>query len=81
MTKNEMHDEPTVVEHPVVYVREVSPETLIAEGAMPADSMLPAGTKLYAVHLTDGRRIAVMDDRNRAFAAAVQHDMLPVSVH
>ena len=42
---------------------------------------LPAGTKLYAVHLTDGRRIAVMDDRNRAFAAAVQHDLHPVSVH
>lgn len=80
MTKNESFDE-TPVEHPIVYVREVSPQTLIAEGAMPADAMLPAGTKLYAVHLTDGRRIAVMDDRNRAFAAAVQHDLHPVSVH
>ena len=65
----------------VVYVREVSPETLIAEGAMPEGSILPAGTKLYAVHLTDGRRIAVMDDRNRAFAAALQNDLTPVSVH
>lgn len=67
--------------HPVVYVREVSPETLIAEGAMPEGAILPAGTKLYAVHLSDGRRIAVMDDRNRAFAAAVQNDLSPVSVH
>lgn len=67
--------------HPLVYVREVSPETLIAEGAMPEGAVLPQGTKLYAVHLADGRRIAVMDDRERAFAAAVQHDLSPVSVH
>ncbi len=66
---------------PLVYVRQVSPETLIAEGAMPADAMIPKGVKLYAVHLADGRRIAVMDDRERAFAAAVQHDLNPVSVH
>lgn len=66
---------------PLVYVREVSPETLIAEGAMPADAILPAGIKLYAVHLENGQRIAVMDDRARAFAAAVQNDLQPVSVH
>lgn len=66
---------------PLVYVRQVSPETLIAEGAMPADALIPKGVKLYAVHLEDGRRIAVLDDRARAFAAAVQHDLNPVSVH
>ncbi len=66
---------------PVVYVRQVSPETLIAEGAMPEGAILPEGVKLYAVHLADGRRIAVLDDRDRAFAAAVQHDLTPVSVH
>lgn len=66
---------------PVVYVRQVSPETLIAEGAIPENAILPAGVKLYAVHLSDGRRIAVLDDRERAFAAAVQHDLTPVSVH
>ena len=65
----------------VGYVREVSPETLIAEGAMPEGAILPHGVKLYAVHLADGRRIAVMDDRARAFAAALQHDLTPVSVH
>ncbi len=72
-------DAPTV--NPLVYVREVSPQTLIAEGVMPEGSILPDGTKLYAVHLEDGRRIAVMDDRERAFAAALQHDLTPVSVH
>ena len=65
----------------VVYVRQVSRETPIAEGAMPEGARVPKGVKLYAVHLADGRRIAVMDDRERAFAAAVQHDLNPVSVH
>ena len=48
---------------------------------MPEGASIPKGVKLYAVHLADGRRIAVMDDRERAFAAAVQHDLVPVSVH
>ena len=81
MTNHEEAVDQGTNEQPVVYVREVSPETLIAEGAMPEGSILPEGTKLYAVHLTDGRRIAVMDDRNRAFAAALQNDLTPVSVH
>ena len=79
MSKTETIDDIDV--KPVVYVREVSPETLIAEGAMPPDAVLPHGMKLYAVHLSDGRRIAVMDDRARAFAAALQNDLTPVSVH
>lgn len=66
---------------PLVYVRQVSPETLIAEGAMPEGAVLPKGVKLYAVHLANGQRIAVLDDRARAFATAVQHDLTPVSVH
>ncbi|MFO1238312.1 MAG: DUF1150 family protein [Alphaproteobacteria bacterium] len=66
---------------PIVYVRQVSPEALIAEGALPEGAVLPQGVKLYAVHLADGRRIAVMDDRERAFAAALQNDLDPVSVH
>ena len=55
---------------PLVYVRQVSAESLIAEGAMPADAHLPKGLKLYAVHLADGRRIAV---------AAAAEDLVAVS--
>lgn len=80
MTDIETNDDTGGI-HPVVYVREVSPQTLIAEGAMPADAILPHGVKLYAVHLENGQRIAVMDDRARAFAAALQNDLTPVSVH
>lgn len=36
---------------------------------------------LYALHASDGSRIALMSDREIAFAAAKQHEMTPVSVH
>jgi hypothetical protein len=36
---------------------------------------------LYAVHGADGERLAVMLDRETAFAAAAAHELEPVSVH
>ena len=35
----------------------------------------------YAVHAADGTQIAVIPDRNVAFATVRQHDLEPVSVH
>lgn len=39
------------------------------------------GETAYSVHAADGAQIAVMDDRDVAFAAIRQGDMEPVSVH
>ncbi|MEM9617703.1 MAG: DUF1150 domain-containing protein [Pseudomonadota bacterium] len=36
---------------------------------------------LYSVHAASGERIALVGDRELAFAAARQHEMNPVSVH
>jgi hypothetical protein len=36
---------------------------------------------LYAVHRADGERLAVMTDRETAIAAALAHELAPVSVH
>jgi hypothetical protein len=36
---------------------------------------------LYAVHRADGERLAVLTDRESAVAAAVAHELAPVSVH
>ena len=36
---------------------------------------------LYSVHTADGECIALVGDRDLAFAAARQHEMNPVSVH
>ena len=40
-----------------------------------------AEATLFAVHAADGERLAVMLDRETAFAAAVAHELAPVSVH
>ena len=39
------------------------------------------GTDAFAVHAADGTQIAVMADRDLAFAVVRQHEMEPVSVH
>jgi hypothetical protein len=64
-----------------VYVREVGVDELKGTGVLPVDVLVPATQKFFALHLADGRRVAVMDDRELAFAAARQHDLEPVSVH
>ena len=39
------------------------------------------GTDAFAVHAANGTQIAVMANRDVAFAVVRQHDMEPVSVH
>ena len=39
------------------------------------------GTEAFAVHAADGARIAVLANRDLAFAVVRQNDMEPVSVH
>jgi len=39
------------------------------------------GADAFAVHAADGTQIAVMANREVAFAVVRQHDMEPVSVH
>jgi len=36
---------------------------------------------LYALHRADGQRLAVMADHDSAVAAAIAHELAPVSVH
>lgn len=67
----------------LVYVREIRASDILADVAVTAVSGLtidPEAT-LFAVHGADGERLAVMLDRETAFAAAVAHELEPVSVH
>lgn len=42
----------------------------------------PAGVEtLYALHDQAGRRLALFDDRNMAFAVAKSNDLTPMSAH
>lgn len=67
----------------LVYVRPITAAEILAD--TPADalqgfSLSPTQT-LYAVHRADGERLAVLTDRDSAVAAALAHELAPVSVH
>lgn len=64
-----------------VYVREVGVEELKGSGVIPVDAPVPSTQKFFALHAADGRRVAVVDNRDMAFVAARQHELEPVSVH
>lgn len=67
----------------LVYVREIRAADILADTpvAETRDLAIDPETLLYAVHGADGERLAVMMDRETAFAAAVAHELEPVSVH
>ncbi|ODT60273.1 MULTISPECIES: DUF1150 family protein [Paracoccus] len=60
-----------------VYIRPVALDSL------PRDvrEQMPDVQTLYAVHDTDGERLALVQDRNLAFTLARQNELRPVSVH
>jgi hypothetical protein len=65
-----------------VYIKEMLPsEVASIQGLPEALANTDAVIKLYAVHTLDGERVAILDDRDAAFAAARQQEMEPVSVH
>lgn len=64
-----------------VYVREVDVEELKGLGVIPIDAPIPKTQKFFALHAADGRRVAVLDNRDMAFSAAREHELEPVSVH
>ncbi len=39
------------------------------------------GTTAYAIHTADGTPVAVIDNRDVAFATVIQNNLQPVSVH
>lgn len=67
----------------MVYVRPVRAGDVLAGApaeALKASNLTPEQT-LYAVHSADGARLAVLADREAAYAAALAHQLAPVSVH
>lgn len=62
-----------------VIARDVIDDLVDEDGSLMVD--VPEDATLYSVHASDGERIALVGDRELAFAAARQHEMNPVSVH
>lgn len=67
----------------LVYVREIKAREVLS-GA-PAETLetlsFDPDQVLFAVHRADGARLAIMADRDSAYAAALAHELVPVSVH
>ena len=67
----------------LVYVRPVLAADVIT--GLPAEALKEAhvepGQTLYALHSANGARLAVLIDRDSAYAAAVANQLAPVSVH
>ena len=67
----------------LVYVRPVKASEIIdgaPDEALKTFDLQPDQT-LYAVHRADGARLAILTDRPSAVAAALAHELAPVSVH
>lgn len=61
----------------IVYVRPVMAEDLPSE----LRDQIEEGEILYAVHKSDGERLALVKDRQMAFILARQNNLSPVAVH
>ena len=61
----------------IVYVRPVLVDELPEEVREQAGDM----KQIYAVHNSDGERLALVANRGLAFALARQNDLTPVTVH
>lgn len=67
----------------LVYVRPIKAGEILAStpAAQIEGFKLDPDQTLYAVHRADGERLAVMTDKDSAVAAALAHELAPVSVH
>lgn len=61
----------------IVYVREVAVSELPEDVQEQAEGV----DVLYAVHSSDGERLALVKERSLAFILARQNDFAPVTVH
>jgi hypothetical protein len=67
----------------LVYVRPIRAKDILASTMVDEEDgiEIDPDQMLYAVHRADGERLAVLTDRESAMAAALAHELAPVSVH
>ncbi len=68
----------------IVDIRHISPEQLAQLGMQQIAYVKPVevnGTTAFAIHAADGTPMALAEGLEVAFAAIVQHEMVPTQVH
>jgi len=63
----------------IAYVRSIRSEEVHA--LFPQAPEIAPGIKLFTLHAADGTPIMLTDSREAALANAMEHDLVPVSVH
>ncbi len=63
----------------VAYLREIDAAELA--GKFPGMPAIAPGTMLWALFGADGSPILLSDERERAIAGAMEHELTPVSIH
>ena len=61
----------------IVYIKSVDASDLSDD----IRAKIPKNTMLYAVHNSNGERLAIVEKRDMAFVLARQNDLSPVMVH
>jgi hypothetical protein len=66
--------------NPFVYIRHITGGEI--RHLLPAeDADIADHDDLFVVASADGQRLAIVEGREAAFAAAIAHDLTPLSVH
>ncbi|MEJ1974687.1 MAG: DUF1150 family protein [Acetobacteraceae bacterium] len=81
---NSPESKPTAVKATRLDVRQMTPDQLQQLGLSQLAYVKPVilnGAAVFAIHGADGAPMAVVEDRDLALAAIVQHEMIPALVH
>ena len=65
-------------------LKQISPQDFAAMGMQHLAYIKPAlvnGVSAFTIHAADGTQIGMAPNRDVAFAAVVQHELEPVSLH
>ncbi|MGQ0741674.1 MAG: DUF1150 family protein [Alphaproteobacteria bacterium] len=65
----------------LAYIKPMGAAEAYALRIVPDDMDLPKDFTLYAIHAADGTRLAVMENWEAAYGAALENELVPVSLH
>ena len=65
----------------ITYIKPTGSDEAHRLGLLPANVELPEGMKLYVLHAEDGSVLGFTDAWASAYGAALQNELVPVSLH
>jgi len=65
----------------ITYIKPTGSDEAHRLGILPANIDLPDGMKLYVLHASDGSVLGFTDGWASAYGAALQNELVPMSVH